>query len=155
MSDPADECAVAWEAYAAAGPRVRHDPPLLARALLHAARAGLCRTALSARDDADDRALATARASCLLQLALRAGGYDPHAPGERAVWAALLRVVPPGWAEALDGATPAAKWRRDGGRAAADVLSFGRSVSGVTDTRRRTANSRQRGALARGKGSAG
>ena len=113
MSDPADECAVAWATYAASGPRVRHDPPLLARALLHAARA-----------------------SCLLQLALRAGGYDPHAPGERAVWAALLRVVPPGWAEALDGATPAAKWRRDGGRAAADVLSFGRSVSGVTDTRR-------------------
>jgi hypothetical protein len=116
MTSPADDCAAAWAAYAAAGPRARHDPSRLARALLHAARGGLCRTALSELDDADDRALAAARASCLLQIALRTGGYDPRASDELPVWAALLRAVPPTWAVALEDAAPGAQRRRPGGR---------------------------------------
>ena len=84
----------------------RHGPERLARALPHAARVGLSRTAGSERDDADHRALDAARASCLLQIALRAGAYDPRASGEREVWAALLGALPSGWAAALEDAAP-------------------------------------------------
>jgi hypothetical protein len=113
MGDPStDECALAWTAYAAASSRTRHDPRELARALLHAARSDLCRTARSPGADQDGPALIAARVFCLVQIALRTGDYDPSAPAEQPVWAALLRVLPPGWADALEEAARARPRRR-------------------------------------------
>ncbi len=90
---------------AMAGPAVAGLPaPDLARALLQAARQGHCRDALTRADDRDRERLAAARAWCHLRLALRRGSYDPGAPGERAVWRALGRALPPAWAEALEDA---------------------------------------------------
>jgi hypothetical protein len=131
MDDPADGCAAAWAAHVAAGPRARPEPERLARALLHAAGAGLCRTARRPGDDADAVALAAARASCLLQIALRAGRYDPGAPGEREAWAALLGALPPAWAVVLEDAA-AARRHRPAARDAAEVFRLCRPGGAVS-----------------------
>jgi hypothetical protein len=103
--DLARECAEAWAAYIGAGLRAGHNPSLLMRALLHAAERNLSRLARSGGEGAEALILAAARAFLLLRIAVRTGAYDPGMPGELLAWILLLRLLPTGWADALELAT--------------------------------------------------
>lgn len=135
----AGDCAAAWTLLSGAAgqpARARPDPRRLARGLLHAAEEGLCRSPTRASEAEAPEGIRAARLFCLLQMALRSGGYDPVAPGESPVWEALLQRVPAAWAtalEAADAARPprgAARGRREAAAEEGEETAAGTSWPG-------------------------